>query len=167
VHSITSKISESDKPQVYYGKLNDLCSTQGNNTIMKWYTELSGGVYLPKELNSYFTTVNIEKIISWNPDIILLGMHGSSGSVKNTAGLHTLRANKTGNVFKIPTGIFCWDMTSCETALLPLFLGKKFHPELFKNWDIVKEMKKFYSEIYGITITEDDARRILEGMPPL
>jgi iron complex transport system substrate-binding protein len=167
VHSITSKIPESDKPQVYYGKLNDLCSTQGNNTIMKWYTELSGGVYLPKELNSYFTTVNIEKIISWNPDIILLGMHGSSGSVKNTTGLHTLRANKTGNVFKIPTGVFCWDMTSCETALLPLFLGKKFHPELFKNWDILKEMKKFYSEIYGITITEDDARRILDGMPPL
>ena len=58
-------------------------------------------------------------------------------------------------------------MTSCETALLPLYLGKKFHPALFKNWDMVKEMKKFYLEIYGIKMTDRDAKRILNGMPPL
>jgi iron complex transport system substrate-binding protein len=63
--------------------------------------------------------------------------------------------------------MFYWDMTSCETALLPLYLGKKFHPELFKGWDIIKEMKRFYSEIYKIDMTDSDAERILKGMPPL
>ena len=48
-------------------------------------------------------------------------------------------------------------MTSCETALLPLFLAKKFHPDLFKEWDIIREMRKFYAEIYGIDLADGDA----------
>ncbi len=167
VFAITSKIPESGRPRVYYGKLNDLCSTQGNNTIMRWYTELAGGIYLPKKLDKYFAAASMEQIIAWDPDIILLGMYGSFDAVKNTRGLDTLRAYKNRRVFKIPTGVFCWDMTSCETAILPVFLGKKFHPGLFKNWDIEKEMKKFYLEIYGISIADNDIKRILEGMPPL
>jgi len=139
VRNITSKIPDSRKPRVYYGKLNDLCSTQGNNTIMKWYTELAGGIYLPKKLDKYFAVVNMEQIIAWNPDIVLLGMFGSFDAISNARGLDSLRAYKNRNVFKVPTGVFCWDMTSCETALLPIFLGKKFHPDLFKNWDLIKK----------------------------
>ena len=167
VRSITSGIPESDKPRVYYGKLNDICSTQGNNTIMRWYTEAAGGIYLSKNFDKYFAVAGMEQVLAWDPDIILLGMYGSFDAVTSTRGLDNFRAYKKGNVFKVPTGIFCWDMTSCETALLPLFLGKKFHPGLYKNWDIVKEMKKFYIEIYGIKITDNDAKRILEGLPPL
>jgi len=167
VSAITSKLPASRKPHVYYGRMNDLCSTQGKNTIMKWYTELAGGIYLPGSLEKYFAVVNMEQIIAWDPDVVLLGMYGSFDCVKPPRGLNALRAGKKGNVFRIPAGVFCWDMTSCETALLPLFLGETFHPDLFRSWDIVKEMKKFYLEIYGIEISDNDARRILEGLPPL
>jgi iron complex transport system substrate-binding protein len=167
VLAITSRIPESAKPKVYYGKMTDVFSTQGSSTIMRWYTELSGGIYLPKELNSYFATVNMEKIMSWDPDVILLGMNSFSASGNTDEKLKNLRAYTSGKVFNIPVGMFYWDMTSCETALLPLYLGKKFHPGLFKDWDIIKEMKTFYSEIYRITITDEDAERILKAMPPL
>lgn len=167
VGRITSKIPRPRRPRVYYGKLNDLCSTQGNNTIMRWYTELAGGIYLPKSLDKYFATVNLEQVISWDPDIVLLGMYGSFNAVRETRGIENLRAFKSSRVYSVPAGIFCWDMTSCETALLPLFLGKKFHPALFAHWDIVEEMKKFYYEIYGVKITCDEAERILTGLPPL
>lgn len=167
IRAITSKIPESQKPRVYYGRMNDLCSTQGNNTIMKWYTGLAGGIYLPEELDNYFATVSMEQIISWDPDIILLGMYGSFDAAPLPPGLKMLEVHKKRKIFRIPAGVFCWDMTSCETALLPLFLGKKFHPDLFKNWDMAEEMTNFYSEIYGIRITGKDAERILAGMPPL
>lgn len=166
ISAITSKIPESHKPRVYYGKMADLYSTQGNNTIMRWYTELAGGIYLPKKLEKYFAVVNMEKIVAWDPDIILLGMNGSFDSATTNATFRELRAAKSGRVYKVPAGIFYWDMTSCETALLPLFLAKKFHPALFKDWDIIREMRKFYAEIYGITLTEQDAERILDGLPP-
>jgi len=167
IMAITSKIPESDKPKVYYGKATDLYSTQGNNSIMRWYTEMSGGIYLPKELQKYFAEVSREQIIAWDPDIILLGMNGAFGTEKNDTILRTFRVYKSEKIYNIPAGMFYWDMTSCETALLPLYLGKKFHPELFKGWDIIKEMKRFYSEIYKIDMTDSDAERILKGMPPL
>jgi iron complex transport system substrate-binding protein len=145
----------------------DLYSTQGANTIMRWYTELAGGVYLPKKLEKYFAVVNMEKIVAWDPDIILLGMNGSFDSIETNTAFKGLRASKSGRVYKVPAGIFYWDMTSCETALLPLFLAKKFHPDLFKEWDIIREMREFYAEIYGIDLANRDAERILDGMPPL
>ncbi len=167
ITAITSRIPEADKPRVYYGKVVDLCATQGGNTIMRWYTELAGGIYLPKQMTKYFAEVNLEKVMAWDPDIVLLGMNGSFNTSMEASGIQTLRASKTGKVYKVPAGIFYWDMTSCETALLPLFLGKKFHPALFKDWDIVKEMQRFYGEIYDIKMTRADAERILNGQPPL
>jgi len=166
ISAITLKIPEADKPRVYYGKMSDLYSTQGNNTIMRWYTELAGGIYLPKQLRKYFAQVTMEKIIGWDPDIILLGMNGSLDTPTGNPSLKVLRAGKSGKIYRIPAGIFYWDMTSCETALLPLFLGKKFHPTLFKDWDIIQEMQRFYAEIYGINLTKGDAQRILNGLPP-
>lgn len=167
ISAVTSKIPESRRPKVYYGKMADLYSTQGANTIMRWYTELAGGVYLPKKLEKYFAVVNMEKIVAWDPDIILLGMNGSFDSIRTNTAFKGLRASKSGRVYKVPVGIFYWDMTSCETALLPLFLAKKFHPDLFKEWDIIREMRKFYAEIYGIDLADGDAERILDGLPPL
>lgn len=167
ISAITSKIPETKKPRVYYGKMEDLTSTQGNNTIMRWYTELAGGIYLPKQLQKYFAQVSMEKIVAWDPDIILLGMAGSFDSASDSPGLSGLRASKSGKIYRVPAGVFYWDMTSCETALLPLFLGKKFHPALFKDWDILQEMRRFYSQIYGINLTKGDAERILNGLRPL
>lgn len=167
VAAITAKIPESDRPRVYYGKATGLYSTQGYNSVMRWYTELAGGIYLPADLQNYYVELNREVIIGWDPDIILLGMYGASNTGIDNTNLKTFSAYKLGRIYTIPAGVFHWDMSSCETALLGLYLGKKFHPSLFKEWDIIEEMKRFYSEIYRIEITDKDAERILNGMPPL
>lgn len=165
VQAITARIPEARKPRVYYGKATDLCATQGNNTNMRWYTELAGGIYLPKQLPKYFAQVNLENVLAWNPDIVLLGSYGSVGHQQDFPA-KTLKAYRTGKVYRIPAGAFYWDMTSCETALLPLFLAKKFHPALFKDWDLVQEMRTFYAEIYRVRLSAQDAERILNGLGP-
>ena len=168
VKAITSKIKEADKPKVYYGHAANFYSSQGNNSIMHWYTELAGGIYLPKKFSQYFATTSREEVIGWDPDIIMIGMNASTrtGGKAKISDLDKLRAHKEGKVYNVPLGIFYWEMTSCETALLPIFLGKKFHPKLFADWDLIKEMKKFYSEIYGVKITDRDAELILNALPP-
>jgi len=167
VQAITARIPESAKPRVYYGKATDPCSTQGNNTVMRWYTELAGGIYLPKQLPKYFATVNKETLLAWNPDIVLLGSYGAYQGKLPGFPAASVKASRTGRIYRIPAGVFYWDMTSCETALLPLYLGKKFHPALFKDWDLVQEMKTFYADIYGIRISAQEADRILNGLGPL
>lgn len=169
VKARTSKIKQADKPRVYYGQAANIYATQGYNTNMYWYTELAGGIYLYKKNAPYFATVSREELIGWDPDIIMTGMNGVSLAGKKSKPIaldKQLRAQKEGKVYNVPFGMFYWEMTSCETALLPLYLGKKFHPGLFADWDLTSEMKKFYFEIYGVKITDRDAQRILDSLPP-
>ncbi len=46
-------------------------------------------------------------------------------------------------------------------------MAKILHTDLFKDWDMIKEMKIFYSEVYGKIITDRDAERILQNLPPV
>jgi iron complex transport system substrate-binding protein len=48
-----------------------------------------------------------------------------------------------------------------------IYMAKLFHPDSFKDWNMIKEMKAFYSEVYGKTVTDQDAERILKHLPPL
>ncbi len=48
-----------------------------------------------------------------------------------------------------------------------IYMAKIFYPDLFKDWDMIKEMKTFYSEVYGKALTDQDVQRILQHLPPL
>ena len=73
---------------------------------------------------------------------------------------------KNGKIIKNPVGTFNWDRYSAEEALQILWAAKQFHPEQFKDVDLVKETREFYSTFYGYQLTEDDAQRILAGQNP-
>ncbi|MEN6622253.1 MAG: ABC transporter substrate-binding protein [Smithella sp.] len=166
--SITSKIDEKNKPAIYYGGLKgNLLSSQGKGSVMHWNTEVSGGNFLLKALNDNHAKTTMRQVLSWDPDIILLsGYTDSLDIVKNNHDWASMKAVKNGKVYRIPRGVFTWDHASSEGVLLMIYMAKIFHPDLFKDWDMIKEMKIFYSEIYGKTITDDDAERILNCLPP-
>ncbi|MBN2040367.1 MAG: hypothetical protein JW864_10015 [Spirochaetes bacterium] len=93
-------------------------------------------------------------------------MKGSIDMVNDNPALINTEAVKNTNIYKIPTGTFWWDLASGETVLLPLFLAKKFYPDIFKDWDLIDEMKYFYSEFYNYKISDKQVNRILLSQPP-
>lgn len=167
--SITSKIDKNNRPSVYYGGLHSsLLGSQGKGSVMHWNTEVSGGNYLPQALDGNHATATLQQVLSWNPDIILLsGYYDSSDDPRNNPEWAELKAVKSGRVYRLPRGIYTWDHASGEGVLLMIHMAGIFHPDLFKEWDMIKEMKTFYSEVYGKTITDQDAERILKCLPPL
>ncbi|OPY68483.1 MAG: Periplasmic binding protein [Syntrophorhabdaceae bacterium PtaU1.Bin034] len=167
--SVTSKIRKKDRPTVYYGgRSGNLLSSQGKASIMHWLTEVSGGNFLPQAYDGNFTEVNMERVWSWNPDIILISGWGNTlESVKKNPNWASMKAVKNGKLYSIPNGVFAWDYASGESILLAIYMAKIFHPDLFRNWDMAGEMKTFYSEVYGKTITDKDAERILKCLPPM
>jgi iron complex transport system substrate-binding protein len=167
IYSVTSRIPDKMKPDIYYCSRANLLSTQGKNTIMQWYTEIAGGNFLTKYLQTYFADVNMEQVISWNPDIILVGFQGSKEAIKENPGWDSIKAVKKQKVYEIPKGIFWWDLAGGDSIMLPMYMAKKFHPELFKDLNLIEEMKKFYSEIYHKRISSGDAGRILDSLPPI
>lgn len=166
--SATSKIDRKDRPTLYYGgRAANLLNSQGKSSFMHWVTEVAGGTYLPQAHDNNFTEVNMEQVMSWNPDVILISGWGNTlETVKNNPNWASLKAVKGGRLHLIPNGLFAWDFASGESVLLAIYMAKILHPDLFKDWDMTEEMKTFYSEIYGKTITDNDAERILKCLPP-
>jgi len=169
IRSRTSKISPKDRPTVYLGgRVGNPLLSQGKASVFHWNTEVAGGNYLPQSMDNNFVEVNMEQVFAWDPDIILLsGWCSSTDIVKNNPNWSSLRAVRKGRLYLIPQGVFTWDHASGESILLMIYMAKIFHPDLFKDWNMITEMKKFYSEIYCKTVTDKDAERILKRLPPL
>ena len=167
--SITSRIDKKDWPKVYYGgRSGNPLSSQGNASVMQWFTEVAGGNYLPKTLEDNFCEADMEKVISWDPDIVLIsGVGNAIDSVRKNSNWSSLRAVKNGKLYVIPVGTFIWEQAGGESVLLAVYMAKLFHPELFKDWDMINEMKTFYSEVYGKNVSDEDAERMLKCLPPL
>ncbi|MFH0976240.1 MAG: ABC transporter substrate-binding protein [Spirochaetota bacterium] len=167
--SITSKIDMKDRLKVYFGgrRGGGMLSSQGKASVMHWNTEVSGGNFLPQAMDNNFVEVSMEQVFSWDPDIILISGWGDSiDEVKKDSKWASLRAVKNGKLYHLPMGVFPWDHASGESILLMIYMAKIFHPDLIKDWDMIKEMKLFYSEVYGKNITDKDAERILQCLPP-
>jgi len=166
--SITSKIDRKNRPSVYYGGLRgSMLNSQGNGSAMHWNVEVSGGNYLPQSLDDNHAKATMEQILLWDPDIILLSGLLDSDIVTNNPSWANTRAVKNKKVYRIPMGVYAWDHASNEGVLLMIYMAKIFYPDLFRDWDMIKEMKTLYSEVYGKTVTNQDMQRILQHLPPL
>jgi iron complex transport system substrate-binding protein len=167
--AITSKIDPKDRPSVYYGgRGNDLLNSQGKGSVMHWNTEVSGGKFLPRALPDNHARATRRQVLSWDPDIILLsGYCDSMDIVSQNPVWASMRAVQNGKVYRLPKGVYPWDHASGEGVLLMIYMAKLFHPDQFRDWDMVEEMKRFYAELYGRKITDSDAKRILQCLPPL
>jgi iron complex transport system substrate-binding protein len=167
--SITSKTEKKNRPRVYYGGLHGSpLGSQGNGSVMHWNTEVAGGNYLPAALDDNHATATLQQVLLWDPDIILLsGYFDPSDDLKKNPDWASLKAVKSGKVYHLPRGIYTWDHASGEGVLLMIHLAKIFYPEQFQDWDMIQEMKAFYSEVYGKAVTDQDAERILNCLPPL
>jgi iron complex transport system substrate-binding protein len=121
--------------------------------------EAAGGInladgILPDALGSVQTTVNVERIIRWDPDIILV--HGNylpserALTVERVLAdrrLASLRAVKSGSVHYTFGFWNWWDMA--ETTLETLYLAALFHPEVFPEFDLERAGEEVFTRFYG------------------
>ena len=168
IRALTSKIDPSKRPRVYYGGLrSNLLNGQGRGSVMHWITEIAGGNYLPEVLDDNHATATVQQVVSWDPDVIFVsGLSSTPDLAAKDASLASLRAVKNGKVYHIPMGVYAWDHASNEGVLLMIYMAKTLHPDLFKQWNMIKEMKTFYADIYGKQLTDQEAQRILDHLPP-
>ena len=101
------------------------------------------------------TLVGIERLIAWNPDLILV--HGNypprdrkvtTESVRTDPRLASVKAVRSGGV-RYTFGFWnWWDMA--EVAVETLYLAHLFHPARFPGFDLVREGNDVFRTFYGI-----------------
>jgi iron complex transport system substrate-binding protein len=142
-------IPDANRQSIYYmwaqGNLETSC---GNSTVND-LIELSGGRNVCASLPSEHLVVNMERVIAWNPDLIVMWYNekkNPSDIVKDPQW-QTIKAVRAGRVYELPE-IFLCDLWTLKFHYAVKTVAKWAYPELFKDIDLDKEkttmLKKFY-----------------------
>ncbi|MBM3297138.1 MAG: hypothetical protein FJY83_06010 [Candidatus Aminicenantes bacterium] len=122
---------------------------------------------LPSRLGSVAVEVSLERILAWDPEILLLhGNYLPGERTVNVAGvlsdprLRSVRAVKDCRVYYTFGFWHWWDpaLALVETIML----AKLFHPERFQDVDVVREGNEVFRVFYGMEGGFDALRRKLE-----
>jgi len=89
------------RPRVFVEIWNDPVTTAGKGSFVDKLITWAGGVNVARELDSAYPTVNPEKVIQWNPDVIVLGYMNQQGpkeALANRIGWDGVEAVRSGSI---------------------------------------------------------------------
>lgn len=156
VRAALARVPARRKPRVYLSFWSSLIKTPASYEPV----DVAGGGNVaaglfPAILGSSGPTITLEKLINWNPDIILIQGNFlpkermvTVGSVLHDSRLGSLQAIKNKKVFYTFGYWNWWD--PAEVLLETLYLGRLFYPDRFPGFDLEKEGNKIFQMFYGI-----------------
>jgi iron complex transport system substrate-binding protein len=129
--------------------------------------QMAGGrpAWKDAQVGQGWTKVSIEQIAAWDPDqvYIIAYLNDPGEVVKKLAAdpqWQGLRAVKQGRLRAFPADYYSWDQPDPRWILGLTWLAGKVNPDRFPGLDMMKEVKSFYKDLYGL----DDAafKRIVQ-----
>lgn len=160
----------SQRKKIYLGFGSDHLTTYGGDTFMQYQIEAAGLLNAAQNVTSTggkeggLANVNMEDILSWNPDVMVIDT-GSVQEIKKSPVWEKVNAVKNNRVYILPVGGFIWNRPSCESAVLfPTWIAMMTYPEKFGSLTIQNEIKRYWKQILGFTLSDSDVHSILN--PP-
>ncbi len=163
-------IDNAQKPRVLHiSNAHDLLKIDGGKSMIgDWIVNAGGRNALPEQGN--LVDVSMEEIVKANPDVIIVGSANAAAGIekiKQDPLWANINAVKHGRIYANPLGTFPWDRYSAEEALQILWAAKLFHPDLFKDVDMVQKTQAFYKKYYRYDLSTENAEQILRGLNPI
>lgn len=109
------------------------------------------------------STVSVEQILEWNPDIILLSAAETDAGLEviyDDPLLSRLNAAVQKRVYKTPQGGYIWDSASHESPYTWMWLANLTHPDIF-SFDLRHELKEGFKLLYNFDLSDEQIDRIL------
>lgn len=150
-------LSDNDKPTVYLVGPMGFLSTCSQDMYQNYLIDLAGGKNAAADLKGGWVDVSPEQVIDWNPDIIFIVQYTTGITPEDVLKDNRwkgINAVKNKQVFWFPSNINPWDYPSPEAALGIQWITQKLHPDLFKDFDMLKEADSYYKTFYGKTFTD-------------
>ncbi len=174
--SITKDIPEDKRPVVLYvaGQSDSITTTMSPNSIVSDWIESAGGINASKKMQLTGTQVTPEAVFALNPDVIISAgvfQHVGKQKIETTNGWKDLKAVTGKRVYTNPYGAFNWDRFGLESQLQINYALLRIQPELaaangITEESMVKEIVEFYKNTGNFTMTEEQAKNMLNGLDP-
>jgi len=165
VRIISTSIPINKKPKaLYIRSFRESMRVVGKNTYQDYWITLAGAINVAHDVfTGTENSVNVEQIISWNPDVIFIGTFDDAvpDNFLNSPALASVSAIKNRKVYKLPHGGYRWDPGSHESRLTWQWAAMIIHPERFE-FDLRAEMKEDYKFFYNYSLSDAEIDEILQ-----
>ncbi|MFH0976269.1 MAG: ABC transporter substrate-binding protein [Spirochaetota bacterium] len=159
VSAQVAAISEEKRPRVLYIRINPMAlpmASTASHLIM-----LAGGRYGATGMIPEYSAFSLERLITWDPDILLVGGPAEVKHIYHEKCYSQLKAVKNQKVYVVPVGAHPWTNFTPEQAISILWLAKLLYPDRFEGLNIADEMKYFYHKFFGYQLTDMQISEIL------
>ena len=157
----TATIPADKKLRVYYAN-NSILTTPGPGSIMASIMDLAGGNNVAKGLpepNNENTSVSLEQVIIWNPEVILTGSENDKQQIMSSPGWQEINAVKNKRVYVRPK----YGNTDGISALMGLIWvqGKLLHAnDPAFDQSFAQKMSEFYSIFFKYQIKPEQITEV-------
>jgi iron complex transport system substrate-binding protein len=171
VNSITSQLNDSTKVKVYYAEGKDGLSTDPKGSMHTDLMRFCGAINVADVnlLPGYgMSSVSPEQILSWNPDVIIIG-RGSQFSLYKTVLSNTtwssINAVINNRVYVRPDNPFSWfDGPPGPMQIVGMYwMVHTLYPAQTSGLDLVSHVKLFYSEFIHYNLNDTEVADLLSN----
>jgi iron complex transport system substrate-binding protein len=143
-------ILPSRRPGVYYMWAQGNLETSGGSSTVNDLINLAGGRNVCASIPEEHLVVNLERVIGWNPDVIVMWYNERKdpSDVIKDRQWQKIKAVKERRVHELPE-IFLCDLWTLKFQYAVKMVSKWCHPQLFKGIDLEKEKEKMLRTLYG------------------
>ncbi|WP_454632599.1 ABC transporter substrate-binding protein [Bradyrhizobium cenepequi] len=146
---------------LYFNRASNLLRVSGKGTFQDFNIQLAGGQNAAGA-TSALSSITIEQVLTWNPQVILLGNFDPEmpSDLYNDPRWQGVDAVKNHRVYRMPLGGYRWDPPSHESALSWLWLAGLLQPERMRE-DLRKTMRDWFGFLYNHELTDEEIDGIL------
>ena len=156
----TQAMADTERLHVYFCGSSPLRAASGDmyQSLMVY---AAGGASVSAGLRGYWNDVNIEQVLVWNPDVIIITSYGglTPQEILNDPDWQTIPAVKNGCIYKMPALAAAWDTPVPDSLLGIMWLAHALYPNEV-NIDFPGECRAFYNKFYGYTLSDKEVARL-------
>ncbi len=167
----TKMIPEEARQKVLYlyNHSADDISVSGKDFYGQYWIDAVGGINVAASLTGP-TSVNMEQIYEWNPDIVIITTFTETmpedlynNTIDGQDWSH-IDAVKNRKVYKEPLGVYRWFPPSGDAPLMLMWMADTLYPEVF-DYDMEDEIEDYYERFYNYDLEEEQIEGILSANP--
>lgn len=151
----TAALADEDRVSVLQTGTDPLVAASGD-MYQSAIIEAAGGVSVSSEISGFWTDINLEQVVVWNPDMIWVPPYGGASveAITDSAEWSIVPAVEAGAVYMTPLLVAPWDTPAPDSVLAIIWAANLFYPDLV-SLDCATETDYFYSTFYDYTLSSD------------
>ncbi len=152
IEQVSMGIAPEDRPSVLFLGSTPQRVASGD-MLQRRMIELAGGICVSREAIGGWSDVDLEQIIVWNPDVMIVPAYAEfePQDLADDPDWAPLEAVQSGRVYKMPRVMGPWDTAVPDFILGVLWMSDRFYPGA-AEFDWATETAIFYDRFYDIDL---------------